>query len=76
MSRIAMRPRWEDETLASGGRVVVYSGTRDELLAGGGTERVATDHAALEPLGPVARLSRSELAQVAKILGTYPRRAA
>lgn len=76
MIRIAMRPRWEDETFASGGRVVVFSGTRDELLAGGGTERVVTDEAGLEPLGVVPKLTRGELATVAKILEAYPRRAA
>lgn len=75
MSRIAMRPRWEDETFASGGRVV-FTGTRDELLAGGGAVRVVADAAGLEPLGAVPRLTRAELSTVAKILATYPRRAA
>ena len=33
--------RWEQETLARGGRVAVFTGTRAELLAGGGAFRVA-----------------------------------
>ena len=70
MIRIAPRPRWEDEALAEGRAIAIFTGTRAELLASGGAFRIARDRAALERLeqNDVAPFTRAEKANVARML--------
>lgn len=65
--------RWEDEAIAAGRPIAIATGTREELLAGGGTVRVVYDEAGLEPLR-VDRLTRQEIALAWKIMAAYPQR--
>lgn len=71
MSRIAPRSRWEDEALDAGRPIAIVTGTREEILAGGGEVRVVRDEAGLDPLR-VDRLTRQDFAVAAKIMAAYP----
>jgi hypothetical protein len=67
--------RWEDAALAAGRRIAIVTGTREEILAGGGEVRVVSDEAGLEPIR-VDRLTRADFATAAKIMAAYPSRRA
>lgn len=65
--------RWEDEAFALNRPIAIVTGTREEILAGGGDVRIVRDEAGLDPLR-VDRLTRQDFAAAAKIMAAYPQR--